>query len=533
MLYLGYPGYSSSMVAAAAAHPTQNPFGGLGAPLASRPPGSGPLPGAAAAYPSPQQYKPGGALPSQPPSAASASHLERERRDREDRERRDREEREQHREREDRERREREERERRFAEQQRARDLELRGAATAARLGNDSTNLQLPHKGDKERTIGNSAESDRDRSPIRSDSSPQIIEVGPSSKSDDHMVVGGRSKEDAGLDMTTGGMRPSSSSSSRPHPASSVDKPGSRGAASSTGGDDEIFIVAEKEGTRPRGGVPTGPPSGPPDPMAAHHRMVNGLVDDPRLHPRNSPAGLNGPGGIAGHKPGSIPGMPGGVPPGSALTGPSAASYYSRSLLGASDPYGMAAAAASLPPTSAYSLAAANHHQQMQLAAAGLDPRTAALMSQPLMGNVPGAGSLRAANPYDPMSMALDPFRDPYRDLFRDPLREARDRELMDRAKMMQLAAGGYSLPGYGYPPSSVSAGHPHQKYVGVPSVSSSVMPSALGLHGLMGGLPPTHPTPPGLASHHSAAAAAAALGHHPSLSSLNGAGGYKDPTRR
>jgi hypothetical protein len=324
-----------------------------------------------------------------------------------------------------------------------------------------------------------------------------------------------RNKEDTGLDMTT---RPASSSSLRPHPASSVDKPGSRGAASSTGGDDEIFIVAEKEGTRPRG-VPSGPPSGS-DPM--HHRL-NGLDD--RLHPRNSPAMLNGPAAAGGHKPGGMPG----VPP-SSLAAASPAGYYSRAMLG-HDPY--YAAAASLPPTSVYSLA--SHHQM-----AGLDPRTAAMMSQPLLGNLPGAAGMRGGNPYDPMSMALDPFRDPYRDLFRDPLREARDRELMDRAKMMQLAASGYSVPGYyssmvggpggAHPGSSMHKLVPPGMY---PPHTSAGHLSSLGIHGLMGGLPPTHSTPSGLGGHHSAAAlGAAGLSGHPSLG-LNGAPSYKDPNRR
>jgi hypothetical protein len=513
IICLGYPGYPSPL----GAHPTP-PFGGLGTPHASRPPAGA---GSAYAVSAPQQYKPS-SVPAQHPSIIERERREREereRREREERERREREERDR-RDREERERREREERERRFAEQQRARDLELRGVP--------ATSLHLPPKGDKERNNG--AESDRDRSPIRSDSSPQIIEVGPPSKPDDHLHMGSSSsmrKEDAVLDMTT---RPTSSSSSRPHPPSSADKPGSRGAASSSGGDDEIFIVAEKEGTRPRGGgVAPGPHSGS-DPM--HHRL-NGL-DDPRLHTRNSPAMLNGPSGAGGHKPGSIPGLPP-----TSLAAANHASYYSRSLL-SHDPY----LAALATPTSAYSLAASHHHQL-----AGLDPRTAALMPQPLLGNVPGAGGLGRppANPYDPMSAAaaLDPFRDPYRDLFRDPLREARDRELMDRAKMMQqLAVTGYSLPP-GYYSTLPGAGSAHAAssslhklvapgmYPPPPHSSSAAvagLPPPIGLHGLMGGLPPTHPTPPGLSGHHSASAVG--LSGHPSLG-INGAQSYKDPTRR
>ncbi|MCP3665244.1 MAG: hypothetical protein GY696_22560, partial [Gammaproteobacteria bacterium] len=126
--------------------------------------------------------------------------------------------------------------------------------------------------------------------------------------------------------------------------------------------------------------------------------------------------------------------------------------------------------------------------------------------------------------------------------LFRDPLREARDRELMDRAKMMQqLGVGGYSLPP-GYYSTLPGAGSAHAAAAASSSLHKLVAPGMypphsssaglppMGLHGLMGGLPPTHPTPPGLSGHHSASAAG--LPGHPSLG-MNGAPGYKDPTRR
>ena len=311
----------------------------------------------------------------------------------------------------------------------------------------------------------------RDRSPIRSDSSPQIIEVNPSkseSRKDDENV----------LDMRI---------------ESSLPRQSSRPPSASRGGgdprrDDEICIVMEKEGIR---GPPviTGRTSVNSDHSINTIHRINGLEDRPSsrqslLHVhRNSPT-VNGP-----HKSDS-PSVKGyGLPPTSLPS-----SYYSRShmLPVSTDPYGRSV----LTPTS-YGLPS---HQ--------MAPHHMAASSMAMLGHhILGGVSIRPPNPFD-HAAALDPFRDPYRmDLFRDPLREARERELMrlselDHAKALQMA--GYAMPGY-YPPTTL--GHkmvgPH---LSSPYSAASVPPTLglpplglghpLGMNGAPG-IPPTYSKDP------------------------------------
>ena len=267
------------------------------------------------------------------------------------------------------------------------------------------TKLSLAQEKDK----NGDADSSRDRSPIRSDSSPQIIEVNPA-KPD---LV--KTTEPSVLDMRVPQPHPSDpkpSDLSKP-PAGSVALP----APPANNRDDEICIVAEKEGNR------SGANSGRPVSVNSDHSIhrINGLVDDRPssrqsiIHThRNSPV-------VAGShiKSDSAAVRSYGLPP---STLPS--SYYSRSHL--------------LP--AAYGLPSAHHLAagSAGMAAYAQDPRMS-MMSHPAM-----LAGVRPANPFDPVAYgSVDPFRDPYRtmDMFRDPLREAREMELMrisemDRAKV-------------------------------------------------------------------------------------------------
>ena len=188
--------------------------------------------------------------------------------------------------------------------------------------------------------------------------------------------------------------------------------------------DDEICIVAEKEGIRSAAARPVSNTSD-----HSIHRL-NGLVDDrpssrQSIIHRNSPV-VTGGGVLKSDSP-AVRGGAYGLPPTSLPS-----SYYSRSHL---LPPSAAAAAYGLPAHHLAGSAAMAAYAQAQ------DPR--------LMGAHHAAAMLRPpANPFDPMaaayaSAAQDPFRDPYRamDMFRDPLREARERELiriseLDRAKV-------------------------------------------------------------------------------------------------
>ena len=255
--------------------------------------------------------------------------------------------------------------------------------------------------------------------------------------------------------------------------------------------DDDIYIVAEKEGTRP-------PPGGRNSASDHSIHRINGLDDRPHsrqsiLH-RGSPAVnaaamSNGPKAAYGHLP------PSSLP----------SNYYSRSHLGAlsADPFGRpnpGAAAAGLSAHPAY----------------GLDPRVAALQDPRTMSMLSAHGMLGSAaavaglNPFDPMAglAAADPFRDPYRmDLFRDPLREAHDRELLRLNELDRAKALSSLYPSY-YPPTSLPASMHMPPMAPYSSTASGMPPGSLGLPPHLGGL------------------------GHP-LGAPGGPAAYKDPLRR
>jgi len=291
-----------------------------------------------------------------------------------------------------------------------------------------------PNNKDKEPLRGATTEdSARDRSPIRSDSSPQIIEVNPSSSADTNK------QESTVLDMR-------------------MEAPAKQAAAPK---DDDIYIVAEKEGNRPP------PGGGRTSATGSDHSIhrINGLVDDRPLSRqsilhRGSPAVnaamSNGPKAAYGHLP------PASLP----------SSYYSRSHLGAlSDPFGRP-----------------NPGGMSAHSAYGLDPRMAALQDPRTMSMLSAHGMLGSAvglNPFDPMAGLSDPFRDYRMDLFRDPLREAHDRELLRLNELDRAKALSSLYPSY-YPPTSLPA-NMHMPMA--PYSTASGMPGSLGLPPHLGGL--------------------------------------------
>lgn len=332
----------------------------------------------------------------------------------------------------------------------------------------------------------------RDRSPIRSDSSPQIIEVNPSSSADPV-----KPEAPAVLDMSS--------------------KPTAAAAPIAASKDDEIFIVAEKEGNRPPAVGGGGRNSASSD--HSIHRQLNGLEAD-RPHSRQSILHRGSP---AVNSAAAAAAAAGGVANGPKPTGPYGhlpsaslpSSYYSRSHMGAlsvADPFGRGPPhAAALPPhSSPY---------------AGLDPRMSAGLQDPrTMAMLSAHGMLGTSglNPFDPMASAMaaaaaaDPFRDPYHratmDLFRDPLREAHDRELLrlnelDRAKALSslYPPSPYYSPA---PPTSLPASM--HKLVPGAAASAAGAPAGYGAAAAPGLAPPSLGLPPHLAglSHHHLGAA-------------------------
>jgi hypothetical protein len=400
-------------------------------------------------------------------------------------------------------------------------------------------------------------EESRDRSPIRSDSSPQIIEVNPPSRQDEtssghHRQDGNDSSPALGQrapDIRLGGFHsqegPRSDSAPFTPPlasggSSSSLPPGRPPSLSDLNGgrksrDDEICIVAEKEGNRSvaAGAGRTG--SGGQSEQHSLNRLHNGSLDglerpgsgqqQPSIllhhhssgsshHARNSSPAVastasNGP------SKSDSPSIVKHIPPPQPQHGlsSSSSSYYGRSPHLGSDPYSRVAAG--LPPSS-YPLT--SHHYAAPGVAAGLhDPRSlSAMMPHHAML---GASAGLARPPFDYAGM--DPFRDPYRlDLLgRDPLREARERELLrlsnplsslmnselERAKAMSsFAVAGYpplsAAAAAGYPgyPSSTTLGHklvgpPHPHHLSGLYAAGAAVPPTLGLTGPHPGLAAAH----------------------------------------
>lgn len=434
------------------------------------------------------------------------NHKEKERRDFEEKERFEQERR-------AKEKREAEERERKQKEDlQRSRDSDIRNS----REGFPAYVKEKDRNGD---------EAHRERSPLRMGSSPIVNPsdnrtesprvktnasfdaniASPLVKKDSES----RSESNAGVDMRIGGensaSRPSSSLSHEITKPSDLSLKSSELTKKEEKIDNDISIIAEKEGNRSGANSVTGRTS-----VNSDHSIsrLNGLDIDPRASHRDhgSPIVTNG---LKSDSP-SIKHIPSTIAHQSYM-------YPASQTRPAQAPVPPAMpSSAELLGRSSYGLAA--HH--MAPPSSMHDPRTLAMFPH-LMGQ-----SLRAPNPFDYPS--LDPFRDPYRmDLLgRDPLREAREREIMrlnplgslelERAKALGLA--GYpSLP-TGYP------GYPTATTLATASLAHKMVP-------------------PHLSSLYSSPSIAPSLGFpHPSLGhamGLNGVPGSnpqfngKDPLRR
>lgn len=527
--------YGSSHLAApalAAAYPrypapgsTAPPFGGLGAIIPSAgashlahprsnlgPPPLSSVPSTLSsqdrysAYRAPVSTAAGWPLKSE---SSLINHKEKERRDFEEKERFEQERR-------AKEKREAEERERKQKEDlQRSRDSDIRNS----REGFPAYVKEKDRNGD---------EAHRERSPLRMGSSPIVNpsdnrtespRVKPTTSFDANTASPlvkkdseSRSESSAGVDMRIGGdssaSRPSSSLSHEITKPSDLSLKSSELTKKEEKIDNDISIIAEKEGNRSGANSVTGRTS-----VNSDHSIsrLNGLDIDPRAPHRDhgSPIVTNG---LKSDSP-AIKHIPSTIAHQSYM-------YPASQTRPAQAPVPPAMpSSADLLARSSYGLAA--HH--MAPPSSMHDPRTLAMFPH-LMGQ-----SLRAPNPFDYPS--LDPFRDPYRmDLLgRDPLREARERELMrmnplgslvnselERAKALGLA--GYPSMPTGYP------GYPTATTLAAASLAHKMVP-------------------PHLSSLYSSPSMAPGLGFpHPGLShamGLNGMPGSnpqfngKDPLRR
>ena len=364
-------------------------------------------------------------------------------------------------------------------------------------------------------------EESRDRSPIRSDSSPQIIEVNPppprqdegplianhqdggttpllsstrppsaladSSSSSVPSAMGGlppssqqrptaaafRVQEGPRSDSTpftpplaTSGISGTPSASHRP-PSHNSDLNGSKSR------DDEICIVGEKEGNRSLSSAGGG---GRTSAQSEHSisRLHNGSLESPgsssgpsllhhhnNHHRNSSPAVVGGgkasPAANNGPAKSDSPSIVKHIPPPAQQQHPHGLSPSSSSYYGRSPHLGPDPYSRVAAGLPPSSYPLTSHHYAAPTAGLA-DPRSLAMLPHHAMLSASGLGR----PPFD--YAGLDPFRDPYL-MARDPLREAREREFLRLNPLSSLMNSelerAKAMSSFGYPPGLSAAGYP------------------------------------------------------------------------